>query len=354
MPVASVSLSLGAIELLLRWNIIPNESYLQNQVLGDSKQNGPFLFIIGDSFMAPMKGGDLVDYLYAALAPHGVRIRNTAMSGSGPVQYFHKLRREGPRHRPDVVLLSYYVGNDLFDVGCAGNLRERLLAAGSTPGWKRFYVAQYLRERLRARFPGRVIFQSVVPGFLLIAEPVLRPLHTQEVDYDRMRQAGIPEEHIESARAGNVNPWVVSLGAVNPDYFRDALLMRSECAQRAWEDTKLILGEILDEAAELGAPVLPVIFPHTLQVDTAHYALYRAWKINVDQAMLASNRPQQLLREYFRGRSLEPLDLLEAFRADGQTLYWEQDEHLNIRGQQLSARLIAEEVLRRHGEDDGR
>ena len=55
--------------------------------------------------------------------------------------------------------------------------------------------------------------------------------------------------------------------------------------------------------------------------------------------------PQQLLTEYFRGRGLEPLDLLEAFRRERVPLFWERDEHLNMRGQQLAARLIARSVM---------
>ena len=391
--VASVSMPLGAIELLLRRNIIPNEYYLRNQVLGDLKRPGRLLFILGDSFMASIKGSDVVDYLYPTLAPHGVRIRNTATAGTGPLEYFENLRREGPRYRPDVVLLSYYVGNDLIDVGCRGRLDERLLSMRSPPAWQRIYAVQYLRERLRAMFPGRVRFsQAAVPGphswasmgrtlprlleptsFHLssastfeVVQPFVVPLRgalpaantlshslrvVQGVDYDSMKRAGIPEQYIESAKAGKLNPWVVNLGAQHPDYYRDELLMRSACAQRSWDDTKRVLDMILDEAAKLHAHVLPVIFPHTLQVDTSHYAFYRAWKIHVDPEMLETNRPQQLLREYFHAHGFEPLDLLDAFRSAGEPLYWDLDEHMNLRGQQLSARLIADAFLARYGND---
>ncbi len=386
--VTSVSVCLGAFELLLRWNVIPNAYYLENQVLGDVNQSGLFTFIVGDSFIAATEPF-VADYVYPMLAPYGVRIRNTATPGTGPVQYLESLRREGARYRPKVVLLSYYVGNDLADVGCEGNLDERLLATRSPPAWKRIYTAQYVREVLRRVFPGKVIFaQSLLSGepmgqasprllalasfhwsfasIFSTAQPfsgsprsaspphhnLPHSLRVQEVDYDRMKEAGIPEEYIESAKAGELNPWIVYLGAQNPDYFRDQLLMRSECAQQAWESTKRVLDMILDEAARLDADVFPVIFPHTLQVNTAHYGLYRAWKINVDDEMLRTSRPQQLLREYFHSHDLEPLDLLDAFRTDGELLYWDQDEHMNLRGQQLSGRLIAEGFLTRYGDDD--
>lgn len=366
--IASVTAPLVAAEMLLRRNVIPNAYYYHNEVLGDRAASRLFLMILGDSFIVSHPGTDIGDLLYRDLAPAGVGLRNTAMSGTGPVQYLASLRREGARHRPDVVLLSYYVGNDLFDVGCQSELEERLAPPTSPALWKRSYLVQFVDAFLRRRFPGRVFLQSlertrsVSPAHALelprrsdiqvagVFLPVRRPLALQAVDYERMKRAGIPQEAIDSAKAGALNPWVVSMGAYHPDYYRDVLLMGSECAQRAWADVRHVLGLILDEAAALGAEVLPVIFPHSFQVSTAHYALYRSWKINVDDEMLESHRPQELLTAFYRARGLEPLDLLPGFRAAGEPLYWERDEHLNLRGQELAARLITEQVRARFGD----
>jgi hypothetical protein len=89
----------------------------------------------------------------------------------------------------------------------------------------------------------------------------------------------------------------------------------------------------------------------TLQVNTAHHALYRAWKINVHGEMLGASRPQELLRQYFQSHGVEPLDLLQPFRSDGELLYWDQDEHMNLPGQQLSGRLIAEAFIARYADE---
>lgn len=358
----SAALSLGTLELLLRANVIPNLYYEQNRILGDRGRPRLRVLILGDSFMASLSGADLVDSLYALLAPAGVHILNSATAGAGPVEYVAALRRQGARFRPDVVLLSYYVGNDLLDVGCDGDLDAQLLATRSPALWKRTYVAQFVRERVQARYPGQVLFEGLAPGLRWwvaavearrrAAEPAAAPSPgdpstAQDVDYAAMEAAGVPREDIEAAKAGRLNPWIVSLGVYYPDYFRDALLVRSACAEQAWEDTKRTLDLILDEAAALDAEVLPVIFPHTLQVSRAHYALYRAWKINLNDEMLETERPQQLLREYFRSHGLEPLDLLHPFRGHSEALYWEHDEHLNQLGQRFSAGLIAEALLSR-------
>ena len=80
-----------------------------------------------------------------------------------------------------------------------------------------------------------------------------------------------------------------------------------------------------------------MIFPHTLQVDRAHFALYRRWRISVDERMVGSHGIQDLLRAYYAEHGIEPLDLLPAFRAADRPLYWEEDEHLNGAGQALAA-----------------
>src|SRR4051794_17143068 len=90
---ASCLAVLGLLELLLRRNVIRNQYYLQHEVLGGNK-SGPLVLILGDSFMAPLTGGDLVDYLYDSPSVHGVRVRNSAVAGTGPVEYLQSLRRE--------------------------------------------------------------------------------------------------------------------------------------------------------------------------------------------------------------------------------------------------------------------
>jgi hypothetical protein len=353
-------LTLGAIEFLLRYNVIPSEYFLRHRVLGDAG-DAPLLLVLGDSFMAPIPGSDVVDYLVPELGPHRVRVRNTATPGTGPVAYFDNLRQEGPIQKPAVILLSYYVGNDLLDVGCSADLSERLRPAPPVPAWKRLYVAQYAKERMQAIRPGSVLFQSVIPGaeivtvaakmFSRLAEPEPDLDATgQQVDYEAMKKAGIPASAIDSARAGTLNPWIVSLGVHYPDYYRDELLVRSDCARQAWQNTRQVLDSIMAHAARLDAQVLPVIYPHTFQVNAAHYPLYRAWKINVDEEMRRTHRPQQLLTEYFRAYGVTPLDLLEPFQGAAQKLYWDHDEHMNIQGQQLAAKLIAQTLIARYGD----
>jgi hypothetical protein len=309
--------------------------------------DGPLILILGDSFLAPLPGAVLVDTLFALLGPRGVVIRNAARPGTGPVEYLRSIRNEGARHRPDVVLLGYYTGNDLVNVGCGGNLDQRLAPQPPVPRWKRMYTIQYVRQRVQERFPGRVLFQSVVPD-PFAALRVLLPGPAQQVDYDAMERAGVPQRYVDAARKGELNPWVVSLGSTYPDYYMDELLLSSDCARSAWEDTRRLLDMILEESERLGATVLPVIFPHSLQVSEAHCPLYAAWKIRVDTVMLRKFSLHDRLNEYFRSRGLEPLDLLGEFRRRDEMLYWEFDEHMNWTGQRLAAHLVAEAYLTRY------
>jgi hypothetical protein len=156
-----------------------------------------------------------------------------------------------------------------------------------------------------------------------------------------MAAAGIPHEYLEKAQRLEVTPHIFQVAMVRPQYFEEVLLIRSECARRAWDNTEIILGEILAQAHASGALVVPVLFPHTFQVSRLHADLYSSWRIHVDEAMHETRIPQDLLIDFFARHSIETLDLLPVFRAARGPLFWPEDEHLNPTGDALAVSEIA-------------
>jgi hypothetical protein len=325
-----LAIMFGIGELALRRGIIIASPYLRWVPEVASGGPGPRILILGDSFFTRRAGHkDLQSELYGQLRGSGARIMNPSRPGIGPYQYLELLIEATPRFHPDVVLLSYYVGNDVMDVGCADDVDARLRKITTTPPpslLARSFVAQHL---------GSIGREYVV------RHPPL--------DWASLEAAGIPKEDVARARAFEVNPHVLVLGAARPDYFRDALLIESECVRRAWANTQRVLDEILRRSASARALVVPVIHPHTLQISTLHHDLYRRWKIKVDPSMLESRRPQAALLRYFKDHGIDALDLLPVFRAATTTpLYLDHDEHLAPAGEQLAAQHIAR-FLREHG-----
>lgn len=320
----------GIGEFALRRGVLITSPYLRWVPQVASGGPGPRILILGDSFFARRPGEkDLHSELYDRLRGSGARIVNPSRAGIGPYQYLELLIEATARFHPDIVLLSYYVGNDHMDVGCADDVDARLrkITTSSPPSLlARSFVAQHLAAIGR--------------------EYVVRHPH---LDWASLEAAGIPKKDVARARAFEVNPHVLVLGAARSDYFRDALLLESECVRRAWANTQRVLDEILRRSASARALVVPVIHPHTLQISTVHHDLYRRWKIRVDPSMLEGRRPQDALLRYFEDRGIVALDLLPVFRALTTTpLYRDHDEHLTPAGEQVAAQQIAR-FLREHG-----
>jgi hypothetical protein len=317
-----VAILFGIAEFALRRGVIVTTSYLRWVPQLASGTHGPRILILGDSFLARQPGGgDTHSALYARLAGSGVQIVNPSRAGIGPYQYLELLLEATSRFSADLVLLAFYVGNDLMDVGCKDDvdIRLRKITTAAPPSLlERSFVLQHL--------------ESIGRGYLL--------LHP-DVDWASLEAAGIPKEDVERARRFEINPYVVMLGAVCPDCFRDTLELETDCARRAWANTQKILDEILRRAAAAGARVVPVIFPHTLQVSPVHHDLYRRWKITVDHSMLEGRRPQDLLLRYYQERGIPALDLLPVFKAATAQLYFDRDEHLAPAGDRLAAQEIA-------------
>jgi hypothetical protein len=99
------------LEGALRFGIIENTQYERRQFLKKAKYR---LLILGDSFIAPRSS--LARSLAQDLSGHDVSVLNAAISGTGPFEYLAEIKAVGMTFNPDIVLLSYYVGNDLTNV----------------------------------------------------------------------------------------------------------------------------------------------------------------------------------------------------------------------------------------------
>jgi hypothetical protein len=320
--VFSVGLAFFVGEMCLRSGYPETLTYLRLVPDGASNPKTRIL-VLGDSFFARLiTRPSIHDRLVEKLRPHAVAVLNTAVPGYGPFAYLEKLIAHGRAFRPDIVLVSYYVGNDIADAGCIDDPRARIegIVGSASAKRPRSFFVSFLRDQLAA---SRLKFWQ----------------QRQDFDWEGMAAAGIPREYLEKARRFEVNPYIVQLGMVRPQYFEEVLLMSSDCAKRAWENTEIILGEILAHA--LGALVVPVIFPHTLQVSRMHADLYQTWRIHVNQAMHETHTPQDLLINFFARQGVEGLDLLPAFRAASGPLFQQEDEHLNHLGNALAVSEIA-------------
>jgi hypothetical protein len=101
-------------------------------------------------------------------------------------------------------------------------------------------------------------------------------------------------------------------------------------------------------AHQAGAQVCLVAIPSTVQVSRSHYDFYRRACFELDDRLLISTTPQDRLAELCRRKRAAFVDLLAPFRqaaAAGESLYWENDDHLSQAGHLLAFKVIDQQFL---------
>ncbi|MGE0815856.1 MAG: hypothetical protein AB7O28_11460 [Vicinamibacterales bacterium] len=253
---------------------------------------------LGDSFAVGVvpRAGNYLRLVEEALGPPGtVEVINLGVAGTEPKDYLALLVDEGLAYRPDVVLVTFFVGND-FETRA-----PRLI--------ERSYVLTLGRALWRlgtARAPARQADEA--PAAYADDAPSLPRDRFLEISVERA--------------------WVYEPGS------RRLAAAVSRAAD--------LLGTIRDLARSVGAEVLVAIAPDEVQVDAGLRAeVAAARRMAVDA--LDVEQPDRLLTAALAARGIPVVDLLPAFQASagGERLYKPRDTHWNLAGNRLAAAAIA-------------
>jgi hypothetical protein len=222
-------------------------------------------------------------------------VYNFGVSGTGPREYLHVLRHDVWQFRPDLVLVSVFVGNDITEELAAPrhlDPRQHALYLFGARGLK------LLRERWR---------QGPAPTGAgdRLARPPLSP---------------------ETYRAVEARRLTVCLRPV------------PEAVERKWRRALDCLDGIVAECRGRGVPAAFVLIPDELQVNP-HVLARAVADAGADAADVDVGLPQRRLAEFCAGRGVACLDLLPVLAGDGDA-YAPQDTHWNVRGNRLAAEAI--------------
>jgi hypothetical protein len=234
------------------------------------------------------------------LLNHGraaVEVINAGVPGYGTRQELAWLRAYGVRLSPDLVILGFFVGNDVLDNRMTPDEKLRLLglAAGG-----------YERRR----------FTSDEPGRIWAPRPVKRFLRDHSVLYLYIATAF---NNVLDAFGFTASP-----DAAHPP--------------GDWQETLDLVRRTRAAATSAGATTLLVILPVESQV---HHGWLRGYR--------ASDGPQRILLAACEREGLVCVDLLPRFRADAhpsELFTAPGGGHLTSRGHLLAATAIFEAVQR--------
>jgi lysophospholipase L1-like esterase len=275
---------------------------------------------LGDSFAVGVVPQDknFLTLLEAHLPD--TEVYNFGVSGAGPREYDTILLREVWPYQPDLVLLCFFVGNDVT-------------------GWWRLPNAARLDPKA---------YQLYVLGqraWQLGIEALRR--REEQSQNEQIRQAlDLPQ----LSRQTHLEHELERLALCRPD--------EAERSERAWKRCINYLNRIEKQCRQRQAPLAVVLIPDEVQVNPDLLAETLAFG-QLSREGVDLERPQRRLRSHWEKRDVPILDLLPTFSGVTDT-YRPRDTHWNEKGNRLAAEAIASwlrgsSYLRpEHFEDAGR
>lgn len=303
------------LELTAKFGLLKS-SYYQSLQKAQALKGSPRLMILGDSFSLDVPDS-WANLLKSDFEKAQGSILNTAQAGTGPLAYWDAAQTLAATYMPNVILLNYYVGNDLTDT---------VHTVKSTRGLKG-------------------IIKSAMKWFAL--GHVLLDVRARWMTRQRLRalQAEIPTSgSAQESSHKPLNPFLWEMAKNRPDYLTDNLLMNKDHLDVAWNLNQEAILKVRDLAKSIDAKFMVAIFPRSLQIDKSHVSFFEQIGFNVPKNLIQTRVSQSRFAEFCQRQDLTCIDLLPVFRkhrpAQGYLL---NDDHWNKVGNN-----IAYDVIKAH------
>lgn len=296
--------------------LVPNtEELFQERVLErwpyeveEEKSPGTYrILALGDSFGIVHEDRNYLYEVHRKFEEDGTRaeILNFSIQAIEPNDQLKVLRRFGEEYHPDLILHSFFVGND-FDIPpgefvTLGGIyvRHHEGLAGFHP--KNFLLINWIKGRWKV-LSEHAKRQKEIQG----AEPIGMFSRKEFLDIEVNRL-------VQTSK-------------------------KAEATQKHLSASLPILDDIRQIALDMGAEYGLVALPDQFQVDPALFEeILQEFGLQAEDFDL--HLPQEILRSYCEDRGIPFLDILEAFRGDGRggDLFLLRDTHFNLEGNAIVA-----------------
>ena len=294
---------------------------------------------LGDSFafgFGVKEEDTYLERLERMLEGRRVEVVNAGLAGMGTDNEARLLAADGPALRPDLVLVGFFVGNDLVDV-LTGPQRTRL--EDGLPVLPDGFVERWYRD-VR---PGRILPQPrarSTPGLgLPIPFKALLRRHSHAYRFLSGRVGLLRRMAEGEPAAPSAAP------PFTPFHLQAFCLKRYPPEfEEAWERTRGLLREMKAWCDGHGATLAVLVIPAAAQVHPERWdATRRRYGLRDEDFDL--EKPHRLMAGFAAEAGIPVIDLLPALRAargTGGPLYFTADIHWTPRGHAVAA----DEILR--------
>ncbi len=304
------------------------------------------IVVIGDSFVAGVGVAD--EAVFTGKLQQQLReqqstvdVVNLGRSGSSTIRELDIYRRFGRKFRPQIVVLIFFIGNDLAEI-------HEEMTAEELARWK---PAGLVRASAYTMFPNLYLELAMIrqlSGAETFSEPELQALvrreasrRDREPQWAADRLGMIPQEVQTATRDGRFPVVRLLHACLDPDRHVRSLDPGDDDFETAWPRVRDHLDQLRDAVRKDNAELRIVVLPESVQVDSAAVDFNRKLGFVVkDEWLTGGCRTEDALSEWTRENQVAYLNLTDAFRASSQQLYHVWDSHLNADGHALMARAL--------------
>ncbi len=305
-----------------------SQGFRDRERMFERTTQAPRMVALGDSFT--YGAGVTYDEIFTTLLERslqelasGVEIINLGVSGWDPSEYFHLLKVYGSKFEPDLVMMNFFIGNDIMRRRGA-YVEEPIVVAGQS------YYVHTIGNWVHDTFgPDRwYLFHNI--NYLLKVGAV-RLRQTQDLN-EGMREA-----------AGVWVPFRSREGYLKDIDERSEIYLKEDTPAFGyhWNRTVATLNEMREFLGARGIPLMLVLLPAQEQLDPdLRRELMTALGTGPDHYDFT--KPQRLLTAWCEQHGVLVVDLLPAFEQvlDRTGLYFQNDIHWTKTGHDLAARTI--------------
>jgi hypothetical protein len=294
---------------------------------------------LGDSFafgFGVKEDDTYLARLERALAGRQVEVINAGLAGMGPDNEARLLAKDGAALRPDLVLLGFFVGNDLMDT-LTGPARTHL--RDGSPALADGFLERWYRPLRPGGLQAEPLRRSSRPGLgLPIPFKGFWRRHSHAYRFLSGRVGRLRE--VSQRRRG-----LAAAPDFNP-FQQEAFCLRSYPPEfdLAWTRTKSELSRIRSWCDTHRVRLAIVAIPTRAQVYPDHWDEVRR-RFNPRDEDFDLEKPQRILAEFASAHGIPLIDLLPTLRGARETggpLYFQTDIHWSPRGHAVAA----DEILR--------
>lgn len=317
------------------------------------------IVVVGDSFVAGSGVPEedlLTTRLQELLNPSGgasaaprYEVVNVGRPGTSTVRELDLYEDVGRKFEPDVVVLCYYLGNDLVEI--LEETERAEVAAWRPQGIFRraayFWCPNLYLElglwKMTVRFERQMQRRSEAEVVADLRQDAL--WRGRDADQAVKRYRALPEEIRTLVESGLFHQPRLAPACVQPDWIRRAVDPGDEHFQIAWPRTERHLALLREAAESDGAQLIVALIPAACQVSRASLDFDRRLGYDEDDDWPTTpGRTAEAVRAWTTSNGVTLVDFMEPFRASAAPLYFLQDAHFNAAGHRRAAELLAEEL----------